>query len=59
MWLLYAWHDHERCGAVAAAKVAAGTDPGGNTYASTAYKRHVAGVYACKAIAGAIRRAVG
>jgi len=45
--------------ASATAKTAEGTEPDGDTYASAAYKRHVAGVYAHKAIAEAVRRAVG
>jgi carbon-monoxide dehydrogenase medium subunit len=45
--------------AAAAAKAAEGTEPDGDAYASAAYKRHVAGVYARKAIAEAVRRAVG
>ena len=45
--------------AAAAARAAEGTDPDGDTYASAAYKRHVVGVYAQKAIAEAVRRAAG
>jgi carbon-monoxide dehydrogenase medium subunit len=45
--------------AAAAARAAEGTDPDGDTYASAAYKRHVAGVYARQAITEAVRRAVG
>jgi carbon-monoxide dehydrogenase medium subunit len=45
--------------AAAAARAAEGTEPDGDTYASAAYKRHVAGVEARKAIAEAVRRAVG
>jgi carbon-monoxide dehydrogenase medium subunit len=45
--------------AAAAVRAADGTEPDGDTYASAAYKRHVAGVYARKAIAEAVRRAVG
>jgi carbon-monoxide dehydrogenase medium subunit len=45
--------------AAAAARAAEGTDPDGDAYASAAYKRHVAGVYARKAITEAVRRAVG
>jgi carbon-monoxide dehydrogenase medium subunit len=45
--------------ATAATRAAEGTEPDGDTYASAAYKRHVAGVYARKAIAEAVQRAVG
>jgi carbon-monoxide dehydrogenase medium subunit len=45
--------------AAAAARAAEGTDPDGDAYASAAYKRHVAGVYARQAMAAAVRRAVG
>jgi carbon-monoxide dehydrogenase medium subunit len=45
--------------AAAAARAADSTDPDGDTYASAAYKRHVAGVYARQAITEAVRRAVG
>src|SRR5712691_2948608 len=45
--------------ATAAARAAEGTEPDGDTYASAAYKRHAAGVYARQAIAEAVRRAVG
>ena len=38
---------------------AEGTEPEGDTYASAAYKRRVASVYARKAIAAVVRRAVG
>lgn len=44
--------------AAAAAKAADGTAPDGDVYASAAYKRHVAGVYARRAIAEAARRAL-
>ena len=43
--------------AAAAAKAADGTDPDGDTYASGAYKRHMATVYARRAIEEAVRRA--
>ena len=43
--------------AAAAAKAAEGTDPEGDTYASAEYKRHVATVYARRAIEAAVRRA--
>jgi len=45
--------------AAAAAKAAEETDPDGDTYASAAYKRHVATVYARRAIDHAVRRAAG
>jgi carbon-monoxide dehydrogenase medium subunit len=45
--------------AAAAAKAAEGTDPDGDTYASAGYKRHVATVYAKRAIEAAVKRAVG
>jgi carbon-monoxide dehydrogenase medium subunit len=45
--------------AAAATRTAEGTEPDGDAYASAAYKRHVAGVYARQAIAEAVRRAVG
>ena len=45
--------------AAAAAKVAEETDPEGDTYASAEYKRHVATVYARRAIEAAVRRAIG
>ena len=45
--------------AAAATRAAEGTEPDGDAYASAAYKRHVAGVYARQAIAEAVRRAVG
>ena len=45
--------------AAAAARAAEGTEPDGDAYASAAYKRHVASVYARQAIAEAVRRAVG
>jgi carbon-monoxide dehydrogenase medium subunit len=45
--------------AAAAAKAAEGTDPDGDTYASAEYKRHVATVYARKAIGAAVARATG
>jgi len=45
--------------AAAATRTAEGTEPDGDAYASAAYKRHVAGVYARKAIVEAVRRAVG
>jgi carbon-monoxide dehydrogenase medium subunit len=45
--------------AAAAARAAEGTEPDRDLYASAAYKRHVAGVYARKAIEAAVRRAVG
>jgi len=41
----------------AATKAAEETDPDGDTYASTEYKRHVATVYARKAIEAALERA--
>jgi carbon-monoxide dehydrogenase medium subunit len=43
--------------AAAAAKAADGTDPDGDTYASGEYKRHMATVYARRAIEEAVRRA--
>ena len=43
--------------AAAAAKAAEGTDPDGDTYASAGYKRHVATVYAKRAIEAAVQRA--
>ena len=43
----------------AAAKAAEETDPDGDTYASAEYKRHVATVYARKAIEAALERAKG
>jgi carbon-monoxide dehydrogenase medium subunit len=43
--------------AAAAAKAADGTDPDGDTYASGEYKRHMATVYARRAIEAAARRA--
>ncbi|HEY7315935.1 MAG TPA: xanthine dehydrogenase family protein subunit M [Candidatus Binatia bacterium] len=43
--------------AAAAAKAAEGTDPDSDTYASAAYKRHVATVYAKRAIEAAVQRA--
>jgi len=43
--------------AAAAAKAAEETDPDGDTYASAEYKRHVATVYARKAIEAAVERA--
>ena len=43
--------------AAAAAKAAEETDPDGDTYASAAYKRHVATVYARRAIEAAVERA--
>jgi len=45
--------------AAAAAKAADGTDPDGDTYASGEYKRHMATVYARRAIEEAVRRAGG
>ncbi|HXV82905.1 MAG TPA: xanthine dehydrogenase family protein subunit M [Candidatus Binatia bacterium] len=45
--------------AAAAAKAAEGTDPDGDTYASAGYKRHVATVYAKRAIEAAVQRATG
>jgi len=45
--------------AAAAAKAAEETDPEGDTYASAEYKRHVATVYARRAIEAAVKRAVG
>ena len=42
---------------LAAAKAAEETDPDGDTYASAEYKRHVASVYARKAIETAVERA--
>jgi carbon-monoxide dehydrogenase medium subunit len=45
--------------AAAAAKAAEETDPEGDTYASAEYKRHVATVYARRAIEAAVRRAIG
>jgi aerobic carbon-monoxide dehydrogenase medium subunit len=44
--------------AAAAAKAAEETDPEGDTYASAEYKRHVATVYARRAIEAAVKRAV-
>ena len=43
--------------AAAAAKAAEETDPEGDTYASAEYKRHVATVYARRAIEAAVQRA--
>jgi carbon-monoxide dehydrogenase medium subunit len=43
----------------AAAKAAENTDPADDTYASAEYKRHVATVYARRAIEAAVKRAVG
>jgi carbon-monoxide dehydrogenase medium subunit len=43
--------------AAAAVKAAEETDPDGDTYASAEYKRHVATVYARKAIEAAVQRA--
>jgi carbon-monoxide dehydrogenase medium subunit len=43
--------------AAAAARAADGTDPEGDTYASAEYKRHMAGVYARKAVEAAVERA--
>ena len=45
--------------AAAAAKAAEETDPEGDTYASAEYKRHVATVYARRAMDAAVKRAVG
>ena len=45
--------------AAAAAKAAEETDPEGDTYASAEYKRHVATVYARRAIEAAVRRSPG
>jgi len=45
--------------AAAAARAADGTEPDRDIYASAEYKRHVAGVYARKAIEAAVRRAMG
>jgi aerobic carbon-monoxide dehydrogenase medium subunit len=45
--------------AAAAAKAAEETNPEGDTYASAEYKRHVATVYARRAIEAAVRRALG
>ena len=45
--------------AAAAAKAAENTDPTDDTYASAEYKRHVAAVYARRAIQAAAERAVG
>ena len=45
--------------AAAAARAADGTEPDRDIYASAEYKRHVAGVYARKAIEAAVRRAAG
>jgi aerobic carbon-monoxide dehydrogenase medium subunit len=45
--------------AAAAAKAAEETDPEGDTYASAEYKRHVATVYARRAVEAAVRRGVG
>jgi carbon-monoxide dehydrogenase medium subunit len=45
--------------AAAAAKAADGTDPVEDSYASAEYKRHVATVYARKAIEQAVERAAG
>jgi aerobic carbon-monoxide dehydrogenase medium subunit len=44
--------------AAAAAKAAEETDPEGDTYASAEYKRHVATVYARRALEAAVKRAV-
>jgi carbon-monoxide dehydrogenase medium subunit len=44
--------------AAAAAKAAEETDPEGDTYASAEYKRHVATVYARRAIEAAVKRAM-
>ena len=44
--------------AAAAAKAAEDTDPEGDTYASTEYKRHVVTVYARRAIEAAVKRAM-
>jgi carbon-monoxide dehydrogenase medium subunit len=44
--------------ATAAAKAAEGTDPAEDTYASAEYKRHVATVYARRAIEAAVARAL-
>jgi aerobic carbon-monoxide dehydrogenase medium subunit len=45
--------------AAAAAKAGEGTDPDADTYASADYKRHMATVYARRAIESAVRRAGG
>ena len=45
--------------AAAAAMAAEETDPDGDTYASADYKRHVATVYARRAIEAAVQRAAG
>ncbi len=45
--------------AAAAAKAAEGTDPDDDLYASAEYKRHMATVYARRAIESAVRRAGG
>ncbi len=45
--------------AVAAAKAAEGADPDGDSYASADYKRHMAAVYARRAIEDAVGRAKG
>ena len=45
--------------AAAAAKAAEGTDPDGDLYASAEYKRHMAAVYARRAIEKAVTRAGG
>jgi carbon-monoxide dehydrogenase medium subunit len=45
--------------AAAAAKAGQETDPDGDTYASADYKRHVATVYARRAIEAAVARAAG
>ena len=45
--------------AAAAAKAAEGTDPDDDTYASADYKRHMATIYAKRAISTAAERAVG
>lgn len=45
--------------AAAAAKAAEGTDPDEDLYASADYKRHMAAVYARRAIESAVRRSAG
>ena len=45
--------------ATASAKAAEGTDPDGDSYASADYKRHMATVYARRAIEAAVQRAAG
>ena len=44
--------------AAAAARAAEGTEPDGDTYASAAYKRHVAGVLTTRALSRAAATAL-